>query len=925
MHDDNVILVVDDDPAMLAGTARLLRKGGYTVVTAPSGQEGLQAAREHMPTLILLDVVLPDIDGIEVCRRLKADEKTARLFVCILSGLRRSSTEQSIGLENGADDYIVRPIENRELLARVNAMLRLVHTEKELEIHRNRLEQLVEERTARLEAEIARHRETGEALRKSEEHYRTLFENVSDAVYVHRILPNGEPGPFEQVNAAAQAMLGYSAEEFSTMSPWELDDPETTARVIPGAMERLERDGKARFEAIQVARDGRKLIVEVNSVLADIQGQTYIVSACRDITENKRAESVIEQNEENLRQMTDAMQETLSVIALDGTFLYANQKTNQNLSHGKPGGVIGKNLAELLPKAQAESLIERYRAVYQAGEPFHQETEVALPKGDTWFFNTLKPIEYGNPPAPAVLSVSLDITARKQAEVALRESRQKFHSMVDNIGIGVALISPGMEILELNRQMREWFPDIEPGRRPHCYGAFNDPPRSRVCDWCPTVKTFEDGLVHESVSATPRGEKTVNFRIVSSPVLDDRGQVTAAIEMVEDITEQRKFESHLRKVQKMESIGNLAGGIAHDFNNILFPIIGMAELLLEDLPPGSPEHENAAEIFNAGRRGSDLVKQILAFSRQSEHKMIPTRVQHILKEVLKLSRSTIPSSIEIVQDIQPDCGLVMADPTQIHQVAMNIITNAYHAVEADGGAITVRLSETKLEAADLHGISLDPGRYAVLSFADTGQGMPANHLERIFDPYFTTKALGKGTGLGLAVVHGIVKEHKGDIGVSSEVGKGSTFKVYLPLMKPSAIDEPFNIAEACPLGMERVLLVDDEAPIARLEKQVLERLGYGVTVRTSSSDAFEAFKANPSNFDLVISDMAMPNMTGDLLARELKKIRPDIPIIICTGFSERINADKADALGIDGFLMKPIVRSELAKTVRKVLEGAKVK
>ncbi len=390
-----------------------------------------------------------------------------------------------------------------------------------------------------------------------------------------------------------------------------------------------------------------------------------------------------------------------------------------------------------------------------------------------------------------------------------------------------------------------------------------------------------------------------------------------------DITELKKMEARLQEAQKIESIGNLAGGIAHDFNNILFPIVGLSEILLEDLSPNSLEYENAQEILKAGKRGSDLVQQILAFSRQTEHKMIPVRLQQILKEVVKLTRSTIPTNIKISQHIQSDCGLVMADPTQIHQIAMNLITNAYHAVEQDSGEISVKLKETDIGIEDLPGSSLEPGRYAMFSVSDTGDGIDPAVMERIFEPYFTTKEQGKGTGLGLSVVFGIVKGHRGDIKVDTEIGKGTTFGVYLPLITREGEQAFAETVEIYQTGTERILLIDDEEAIIRLETQILKRLGYNVTEHTSSMEALNAFMTKPFSFDLVISDMSMPNMTGDKLAQKLIEKRPDIPIIICTGFSERIDKKKAAAIGIKGFLMKPIVKSYMAKMVRKFLDEAK--
>lgn len=404
---------------------------------------------------------------------------------------------------------------------------------------------------------------------------------------------------------------------------------------------------------------------------------------------------------------------------------------------------------------------------------------------------------------------------------------------------------------------------------------------------------------------------------------NESGDCIRAIGFAQDISDKKEMEARLQQAQKMESIGTLAGGIAHDFNNILFPIVGMSELLLEDLPENSIEFENAKEIFTAGKRGSDLVKQILAFSRQTEHKMVPVKTQKIIEEVVKLSRATIPSNIKIDQQIQSDCGTIIADQTQLHQIAMNLVTNAYHAVEKTNGKISVVLKETEISIGDLPDSTLQPGQYVVLTISDTGDGMNHNMIEKIFEPYFTTKEQGKGTGLGLAVVYGIVKEHGGHITVYSEIGIGTTFNVYLPVMKADTEYTREKTGPQIQTGNESILLVDDEVSVVKLEKAILERLGYEVTAFSSSPEALETFRANPAAFDLIISDMTMPDITGDKLAEELLSIRPDIPILICTGFSERINKAQAEEIGVKGFLMKPIIKSEMAKEVRNVLDDTK--
>ncbi|MCA1794435.1 MAG: PAS domain S-box protein [Desulfobacteraceae bacterium] len=384
--------------------------------------------------------------------------------------------------------------------------------------------------------------------------------------------------------------------------------------------------------------------------------------------------------------------------------------------------------------------------------------------------------------------------------------------------------------------------------------------------------------------------------------------------------EREKLQAQLTQAQKMESVGSLAGGIAHDFNNLLFPIVGLSEMMLADFLPDSPEHQNLHEIFLAGKRGRELVQQILSFSRQSEQQLIPVHIQKILKEVFKLCRAAIPTDIPISRDIQTDCGPVMADPTQIHQIAMNLITNAYHAVEPVGGTILIQLTETDVNQADDSVGDLVPGRYAMLSVSDTGTGIDPAVIDKIFDPYFTTKDKGRGTGLGLATVYGIVKTYGGEISVLSDIGKGTVFHVYLPLLEKSQESESEKEITPLPTGSEHILLVDDEQPIVNLEKQMLERLGYHATIFTSSADALAVFRADPNMFDLVITDMNMPHLNGMQLAEELVAVRPDIPIILCTGFSERINKRKAGTLGIRGQLMKPMGMKDLAEKIREVLD-----
>ncbi|MDM8525891.1 response regulator [Desulfococcaceae bacterium HSG8] len=392
---------------------------------------------------------------------------------------------------------------------------------------------------------------------------------------------------------------------------------------------------------------------------------------------------------------------------------------------------------------------------------------------------------------------------------------------------------------------------------------------------------------------------------------------------VSDISERVSMESRLRQAQKMAAIGTLAGGIAHDFNNVLFPITGYAEMAIEEVPEGCPQiRENLKEILRGGRRAAALVRQILDFSRLDDNKLhMPVMVQPLLKEALKLLRSSLPSDIEICQNIDMNAGFVMGNTVQIHQVIMNLCINAYHAMEDKGGTLEVNLAEVYIDSDSTDEINPEPGNYLCLVVSDTGQGMEPEVKERIFEPYFTTKEQGKGTGMGLAMTHGIVGSHGGKIVVRSNPGRGSSFHVYLPLVSGSADVSEAPHPDPLPRGTERILFVDDEEPIVNVIKQSLERIGYSVTGLTSPADALELFRSNPEQFDIVITDTTMPRLMGDELARELMKIRPDIPIIICTGFNQRITEEKVKAMGIQALVMKPVRSSQMAGMIRKVLDN----
>jgi PAS domain S-box-containing protein len=519
-----------------------------------------------------------------------------------------------------------------------------------------------------------------------------------------------------------------------------------------------------------------------------------------------------------------------------------------------------------------------------------------------------------------------EIEERRRIEVELRNSEKFVRNILATVDEAFVVIDPEYRIISANRAYGEQSGQVlENIIGKHCYEISHQATEpcqgpEHVCAHRKTLATGEPGFaVHQHTDAlgNPRQVEIKTF-----PIWSESGQVESVIEVINDVTARVQLEGQLHQAQKMEAIGTLAGGIAHDFNNILSAILGFAELVMEELEPDSRLSADQAQVIAAGLRAKDLVKQILTFSRRTDQELQPLLVQFVVKEALKLLRASIPTSIKFREEIDIDCGLVMADPGQIHQVVMNLCTNGYQAMRETGGVLAVSLQGLKISESEAVGRgNLAPGDYVVLEVSDTGCGMSKMVRERIFEPYFTTKGKGEGTGLGLSLVHGIVSGLGGVVNVYSEPGHGTTFKVYLPLIAGADPGEVEVASEVAPGGEESILVVDDEEAITHLERRILEKLGYRVTEFTASEEALQAFRAAPEGFDLVITDMTMPKLNGDELAREVLRIRPGMPIIICTGFSGLIDPEKAKAMGISEFMLKPVEKAELARAVRRVLDG----
>jgi len=676
------------------------------------------------------------------------------------------------------------------------------------------------------------------------------------------------------------------------------------------------------FEEVRY-RELSEIANRVSEMASEIQIRESTLHAVnrelqQEVIERRRTEVALQESEMKFRAVADSSPTAISILRKD-QYLYVNSAWEHLTGYSKkdartlsPLMVVHPDMRELARKraedrTKGEQVISRYemKGITKSGEV-------------KWLDFSAIVIEFDG--EPAVLTAANDITERKQAEKALRESEEKYRNILENIDDGYFEVDIAGNFTFFNESMckilgysedelmgmnnRE-FMDEEIAKK--VYKVFNEVYRTgeptKAIDWKLTRKNSSECFLETVVSLIKdSNDQPIGFRGIAR-----------------DITDRKQLEEQLRQAHKMESIGTLAGGIAHDFNNILGIILGNTELAMDDVPEWNPAKFNLKEILTASLRAKDVVRQLLSFARKTSLVKKPTNVIPIIEESLKLLRSSIPTNIEIRHSIPKNIDTILADPTQINQVLINLFTNANHAMP-DGGIVEVTLKNVELnkDAAAKYS-ELNPERYVNLIISDTGHGISQEKIDRIFDPYFTTKEVGKGTGMGLAVVQGIVKEHNGLITVESELGKGTTFSIFFPVVAEEAVEETIT-DEQLPTGDERILFIDDEESIVKLGHQRLERLGYKVESETSPTEALAKFRSQPDKFDLVISDLTMPEMTGDRLVNEILKVRSDIPIILCTGFSEKVDEKKAKAIGAADYIEKPFNKNEFAFIVRKVLD-----
>jgi two-component system, cell cycle sensor histidine kinase and response regulator CckA len=651
----------------------------------------------------------------------------------------------------------------------------------------------------------------------------------------------------------------------------------------------------------------------------------------QEIAERRQVDSALRSSEARFRLLIETIPNPVFFKDEKGFFLGCNAAYAYTIGLPKEK-IIGRSLLDLPGDAFKEvAEIDHRQDLALIQKPGIQvnEAQMLCADGavrDYMLFKATFRNEHGK--VAGLVGIMLDITARKKIEKELKESQILFDSFMRHLP-GPAFIKDlhGRYVF-VNRAFSQFV------------GMSTDdgPIGNRDEDiWDPTT-VFQlqanDKAVRRTRKAASRIEtihmadhKQRYLLTTRFPIFHDN-HLTALGGIAIDITErteaehrQKQLERQLQQAQKMEALGTLAGGIAHDFNNILASIIGYSQIALVDLPQDSPVLEYIQRVLDAGERASALVKQILTFSRKGDLEPQPVQVDLIVKEVLQLVRSTLPATITIVQNIESQ-AVVMADPVQIHQVMMNLCANAGYAMRDKGGTLTVSLESVNLDKAFTHRyVDLKPGAYIKLSVADTGHGIAAEHINRIFDPFFTTKPKGEGTGMGLSVVHGIITGLKGLTTVSSTPGQGTCFDLYLPVVQQASVPMK-RPSEVLPVGTERILFVDDEPFQTDMLKHMLGLLGYAVQTCNSGTAALDLFNKDPMAFDIVITDLMMPGMRGDDLAVHLLAVRPDLPVILCSGYGENISTDRTESIGIRAFALKPLSMETLAHLIRKVLGAA---
>lgn len=756
-------------------------------------------------------------------------------------------------------------------------------------------------------------------LFENESNFRFFFERSADPALVLKgdliIDCNG---------SALRAFRCRTKRELIGRHPWDCApdyqpdgrlSSEKARELIAGTLSR----GTSRFEWVHTALDGEELWVDVSATAIPLQNGPVIYAVFQDISNRKQAEEALRKAEEKYRGIFENAVLGILQATPDGRFLSANPAVARMYGYASP-----EELMAAVTDIAAELYVDR-DARRHFGEMLERqgfvegyETERYRKDGSKIYVSAnARVVKDARGKVLYYEGTLQDITKRKLAEEALKESEERYRIAIEHSNDGVAIVRKNQHVF-VNQRFLTMFGYDDPAQilGTSVLATIHPDDYERVVEINRENRQGVPLPLRYEFKGVRRDGKIIHVE-VSSAMIVYQGK-PAILAYLRDITERVRAEEMLRQSQKMEAVGRLSAGIAHDFNNILTAILGFAGLSYEEAVTGSKAKRYLLHVLNAAQRGKDLVGQILSFSRQSKEEFRPTNLASMVKESVRMLRASVPKTIEIRTDIATEPLIVLADPTQIQQVIMNLGTNASHAMREKGGRMTVELSCLAVSPDNAPDPDLAAGQYVKLSVVDTGTGMERDILKHVFEPFFTTKKPSEGTGLGLWVVHSIIKNHKGSITAKSAPGKGSTFDVFLPLLSQERIPRSGRRVPGI-RGRGHILVVDDEAELLELEKIMIERLGYTVTAVNDSGTALDIFKDNPDKYDAVLTDQVMPGMTGIDLARELISIRRDIPVAVITAYRDELDEASIREAGIRAVIRKPIARDDLGLTIRHML------
>ncbi|MBI9101775.1 MAG: PAS domain-containing protein [Spirochaetales bacterium] len=784
---------------------------------------------------------------------------------------------------------------------------------------------------AELQKKILELEEENKRLKGVEALYQDLFDNIPLGCSVYTVLNDGSSGEdyiIRDYNRTSQEYEGKTLNEVVGKSFAELQPFLDHSSIIP-VFQKVWETGVPDYYIIEANHNSHNNDYYENHIFKTANGE--LVSVYNNVTTTRNIEAALSESELQNRTLINSIPDLIWLKDLNGVYLSCNP-TFERFFGAKESEIRGKTDYDFVDKELADFFRKNDKIAMEADKPcINEELLTFAVDGYTGLFETIKtPVKNGKDKAIGILGIARDITEYRNALDLLQEEQNRYRTAQEVGHVGN---------WEFNISENKFWASEEAKR---IYGFNPDsldfsvdevekciPERERV------HKVLED-LIDKNTPYNIEfeihpvsGPESRYIHSIAEIIRDSDGAPLKVTGVIHDITDRRKsevetrnLERQLRQSQKLESVGLLAGGIAHDFNNILSGIIGYTELSLDLAAPGSPLFKMLKQVLTASDRAKELVSQILAFARQSEDEVLPVRVDKVADEALKLMSSIIPATITIEQNINCDLS-VMGNPVSIHQIFMNLCSNGAFAMKERPGVLKITLRRALQEDVKSYfaGEAAPNGALEII-VEDTGDGISPEIMDSLFDPYFTTKKYGEGSGMGLAVVHGITKSYGGVINVDSVPGKGASFHVFLPVTdlagNAERVMKPKNAQ-----GSEHILFVDDEVPVAMVGKALLEVLGYTVSAETSALKALEMFRKNPDGYDLVITDMTMPELTGNKLAAEMMAIRADIPVILFTGYSNIISAEESKAMGIKAFAHKPVKKNQLAELVRNVLDESK--